>query len=76
MRPEWFDMDRIPYEKLWPDDVFWLHLLYQNRPFIGRADFAAPDASKGERFAGPMLRWWFAELEPGTAREASVVPPA
>ncbi|KAH7101022.1 NUDIX hydrolase domain-like protein [Auriculariales sp. MPI-PUGE-AT-0066] len=76
MRPEWFSIDEIPYDKMWPDDPFWLPLLYQDRPFIGRADFATPDPTKGERFAGKMLRWWFAELEPASASQASVLPPS
>lgn len=24
MRPEWFDIKQIPYDKMWPDDPFWL----------------------------------------------------
>ena len=24
MRPEWFGLDKIPYENMWPDDILWL----------------------------------------------------
>ena len=24
MAPEWFDLDAIPYEKTWSDDIYWL----------------------------------------------------
>lgn len=24
MKPEWFDLDNIPYEKMWKDDPIWL----------------------------------------------------
>lgn len=24
MRPEWFGLDAIPYESMWPDDPYWL----------------------------------------------------
>jgi 8-oxo-dGTP pyrophosphatase MutT (NUDIX family) len=24
MRPEWFDVERIPYDDMWPDDPYWL----------------------------------------------------
>jgi 8-oxo-dGTP diphosphatase len=27
MAPEWFDLDKIPYEKMWIDDKFWLPLV-------------------------------------------------
>lgn len=28
MRPQWFDMDSLPFEHMWQDDVFWFpHLL-------------------------------------------------
>ncbi|OCH91301.1 hypothetical protein OBBRIDRAFT_812243 [Obba rivulosa] len=43
----------IPYEQMWADDPFWLPLLIQGRPFIGRADFGAD---------GRMQKWWFAEI--------------
>jgi len=24
MKPEWFDFDKIPFDKMWPDDSYWL----------------------------------------------------
>lgn len=24
MKPEWFDMDKIPYDDMWEDDIYWL----------------------------------------------------
>ena len=24
MKPQWFDLDEIPYEKMWSDDIHWL----------------------------------------------------
>ena len=24
MRPKWFDIDKIPYDKMWADDIHWL----------------------------------------------------
>lgn len=66
MRPQWFsatqstsEMDvtpeflPIPYETMWTDDPFWLPLLIQGRPFVGRVDFG-PD--------NYMQKWWFAEI--------------
>ncbi|EJD36075.1 hypothetical protein AURDEDRAFT_74637, partial [Auricularia subglabra TFB-10046 SS5] len=63
MKPQWFSVDAIPYDNMWADDVHWMHLLLAGKPFVGRADFAAPDASKGERFSGKMTKWWFGTLD-------------
>lgn len=61
MRPEWFatspeasGMRSIPYSEMWQDDIFWMPLLLQDRPFVGRADF-----SKDQK----MIKWWFAEVK-------------
>lgn len=35
MRPRWFHIDAIPYDKMWPDDAVWLPHLLQGRPFSG-----------------------------------------
>lgn len=24
MKPQWFALDKIPYDSMWPDDIFWL----------------------------------------------------
>ncbi|MFA7385980.1 MAG: NUDIX domain-containing protein, partial [Candidatus Paceibacterota bacterium] len=24
MKPEWFSVEKIPFKKMWPDDIFWL----------------------------------------------------
>lgn len=62
MKPQWFAINDIPYDNMWADDVYWMPLLLAGTPFVGRADFAAPDAEKGERFAGRMTKWWFGTL--------------
>ena len=63
MRPQWFSsredtesagLPPIPYDQMWPDDVFWLPMLLAKKPFIGRADFDKD---------GKMSKWWFAELQ-------------
>lgn len=38
-RPEWFDIDRIPYDHMWPDDRFWLPLMLAGQFFYGRFIF-------------------------------------
>ena len=33
MRPEWFDIDKIPYNQMFPDDQYWLPLLLAGKKF-------------------------------------------
>ncbi|KAI0634812.1 NUDIX hydrolase domain-like protein [Trametes polyzona] len=44
-------LPRIPLEKMWADDEFWMPLLFARRYFVGRADFGTDDK---------MRRYWFA----------------
>lgn len=37
MAPQWFTLDAIPYEKMWPDDSFWLPLVLEGNKIS--ADF-------------------------------------
>ncbi|KAI0305168.1 hypothetical protein B0F90DRAFT_1625355 [Multifurca ochricompacta] len=70
MRPEWFSAadtrfsetsltpevipPPIPYNSMWPDDIYWIPLLLTKLPFVGRADFDTDTSGRYE-----MLRWWF-----------------
>lgn len=36
MKPEWFDIDNIPYKKMWPDDKYWLPMLLDGKKFKGK----------------------------------------
>lgn len=31
MKPQWFDLDKIPYDSMWPDDKYWLPLVIENK---------------------------------------------
>ncbi len=44
MRPKWYAESEIPYEKMWPDDKFWLHFLLEGKSFVGRlvSSFSIP----------------------------------
>ena len=37
MKPEWFDIDKIPYKKMWNDDQYWLSIALKQQKFT--ADF-------------------------------------
>ncbi|TSS23720.1 7,8-dihydro-8-oxoguanine triphosphatase [Bagarius yarrelli] len=43
MRPQWFDLDKIPYREMWPDDVFWFPLMLQKKKFSGYFKFQGHD---------------------------------
>ena len=40
----WFDINSIPYEEMWPDDVFWLPLVLEGKGF--NAEFIYDDEMK------------------------------
>lgn len=37
--PHWFDIDRLPFDRMWPDDELWMPHLFAGRPFTGRFVF-------------------------------------
>ena len=43
MKPQWFKIDQIPYELMWPDDRYWMHLFLENKKFKGRFLFDESD---------------------------------
>jgi len=40
MRPDWFHQDKLPYEKMWPDDKYWLPEVLQGKYVTARFVFA------------------------------------
>ncbi|KAG8433000.1 hypothetical protein GDO86_017317 [Hymenochirus boettgeri] len=43
MRPQWFDLDKIPYDGMWPDDIYWLPLLLEKKKFMAYFKFQGHD---------------------------------
>ncbi|XP_069784414.1 oxidized purine nucleoside triphosphate hydrolase [Narcine bancroftii] len=39
MCPQWFDLDKIPFNKMWPDDILWFPLMLQKKKFKGYFKF-------------------------------------
>ena len=39
MKPQWFPVDEIPFDAMWPDDKYWLPLLLEGKMFRGRFEF-------------------------------------
>lgn len=43
MRPEWFAIDAIPYEKMWDDDIYWLPKVLDGQLIYGEFTFDEND---------------------------------
>ena len=35
MRPQWFDLNDVPFDKMWPDDEHWYPLFLEGKRFEG-----------------------------------------
>ena len=46
MVPEWFNVNEIPYDKMWPDDKYWLPLLLEGKEFRGNFVFGDKGISR------------------------------
>ncbi|KND48168.1 MAG: pyrophosphohydrolase [Parcubacteria bacterium C7867-006] len=49
MRPEWFEIDKIPFDKMWPDDKFWLPIVLGGKLIKGSFTFLDGDIIKDEK---------------------------
>nr|XP_056722395.1 oxidized purine nucleoside triphosphate hydrolase [Euleptes europaea] len=43
MRPQWFELDQVPFKDMWPDDSYWFPLLLQKKLFVGYFKFEGED---------------------------------
>lgn len=43
MRPDWFHVDDIPFDTMWPDDRYWFPLFLAGKKFKGRFLFDDSD---------------------------------
>lgn len=43
MRPQWFPVEEIPFESMWPDDRYWMPLFLEGKTFEGSCLFDGPD---------------------------------
>ncbi len=55
MRPRWVAEDAIPYERMWPDDRYWLPLFLAGKCFTGSFTFADADG---------LVEWEVKECHP------------
>ena len=43
MKPQWFDIDKIPYDTMWPDDRYWIPLFLEGKKFKAQFLFGEGD---------------------------------
>ncbi|XP_008943234.1 PREDICTED: 7,8-dihydro-8-oxoguanine triphosphatase [Merops nubicus] len=43
MRPQWFQLDEVPFSHMWADDSYWFPLLLQKKLFRGYFKFQGQD---------------------------------
>ncbi|NXT60538.1 8ODP triphosphatase, partial [Chaetops frenatus] len=43
MRPQWFQLDEVPFHCMWPDDSYWFPLVLQRKLFRGYFKFQGQD---------------------------------
>lgn len=44
MLPQWYDKNTVPFEQMWPDDVYWFPLFFAGQKFKGYYLFGQNDA--------------------------------
>lgn len=45
MRPQWFHIDKIPFEQMWSDDELWFPYMIEGKKFKGKFHFDRPSDS-------------------------------
>ncbi|XP_071539058.1 oxidized purine nucleoside triphosphate hydrolase-like [Panulirus ornatus] len=43
MRPQWFNLENIPYSQMWPDDILWYPIFLRGGKFRGTFHFQGHD---------------------------------
>jgi len=43
MKPQWFNVNEIPFNDMWPDDIHWMPLLLNGKKFTGKFLFGQKD---------------------------------
>ncbi len=43
MQPQWFNVNNLPFEKMWPDDKYWMPLFLKGKKFTGKFVFEGYD---------------------------------
>jgi len=43
MRPQWFRLEDIPFDNMWPDDRYWFPWMLAGNPFYGYFKYRGMD---------------------------------
>ncbi len=64
--PLWTELDAIPYERMWADDIHWLPLLLEQQPFYGSFVFDGDTMLSMRMIAGMDAKklWHLPEINP------------
>ena len=54
IRPKWFNFSNLPFEKMWPDNWYWVPLAIKNIPFVG--EFVYRDKERLEEVWVKIIR--------------------
>lgn len=46
MKPRWFHIGEIPFDRMWPDDKYWIPLFLEGKKFTGKFLFDRPSDSQ------------------------------
>lgn len=46
MRPQWFAIDGIPFDSMWPDDIHWMPYFLAGKKFKGKFLFDRPSTAE------------------------------
>lgn len=60
MKPQWFHLDQIPFDTMWPDDEHWFPYLLDEGFFKGRFLFDKPSSSE---YTSEILEFEIEEVE-------------
>jgi len=44
MKPHWFDVSEIPFNDMWPDDIYWMPMFLEDKKFKGKFIFGESDS--------------------------------
>src|SRR3990167_4664607 len=60
MKPQWFKFDEVPFQEMWPDDLYWFPYLLSDKFFKGRFLFDKPSTAE---YSAKIINQELSEVE-------------
>jgi len=60
MKPKWFNVNKIPFDKMWPDDKYWIPILLKGKKLKGKFLFDKPS---NENYSSNIIKKELVEVE-------------